>query len=321
MSLLTSWLASPLPDAAIQIAPESVSVAVVSSRGAEAAVQGYAIEPLPAGSVTPSLVGPNLASRPAVVDALRRALDRAGVRPRRVGLVIPDPAARVSLVRFDQVPARYDDLDQLIRWQIRKAAPFPLEDACLTFDRAATSPDGGSEFVVVLARREAVREYEAVCEEAGMHPGLVDVATLSVLNLYLPSPGTAGGDWLLIHVQPTYTSVVIVRGGDVVFFRNSSDGDEQGIADVVHQTTMYYQDRLAGQGFARLLLGGPGQVPGALDQLRRGLEERVGSRIELVDPTRAAALTDRITASPDVLATLAPLIGLMLRTRAEAMSA
>ena len=50
MSLLTSWLTSPLPDAAIQIAPECVSVAVIGSRGGEPVVQGYSIEPLPAGA-------------------------------------------------------------------------------------------------------------------------------------------------------------------------------------------------------------------------------------------------------------------------------
>jgi hypothetical protein len=42
---------------------------------------------------------------------------------------------------------------------------------------------------------------------------------------------------------------------------------------------------------------------------------------ETIDPTRAASLTDRISASPDVLATLAPLIGLLVRTRAESVSA
>jgi type IV pilus assembly protein PilM len=316
MSLLTSWLASPLPDAAIQIAPECVSVAVIGSRGGEPVVQGYAIEPLPVGAVTASLTVSNVTGRPAVVEALRRALDRAGVRPRRVALVIPDPAARVSLVRFDQVPARHEDLEQLIRWQIRKAAPFPIEDACLTFGLSTRSPEGGAEFVVVMARRDAVREYESVCEEVGMHAGLVDVATLSMLNLFLLSD-RPDGDWLVIHAQPSYASVVILRGENVIFFRNSVEGDGEGIADVVHQTTMYYQDRLTGQGFKRVLLGGMGKSAGALDQMRQTLSERLGSSVEMIDPTRAAALTDRITASPDVLSSLAPLVGVMVRSRTE----
>src|SRR4051812_8449916 len=140
MSLLTSWLASPPPDAAIQIAPEAVSVVVLGFRGGAPTVQGYAIEPLPDGAIVPSLTTTNVHARPAVVEAIRRALERAGVRPKRVALVITDPAARVSLVRFDQLPARAEDLDQLIRWQIRKSAPFPIEDACLSFDASTRGP-------------------------------------------------------------------------------------------------------------------------------------------------------------------------------------
>jgi type IV pilus assembly protein PilM len=311
------WLTSPPPDAAIQIAPEAVSVAVLGSRGGEAVVQGFAIEPLPSGAVVPSLTTHNIVARPVVVDALRRAIDRLGTRPRRVALVVPDLSARVSLIRFEKIPVRREDLEQLVRWQIRKAAPFPIEEASLTFSPGARSADGGGEFVVVLARHGVIREYEGVCEELGMHPGLVELATLSTLNLFLASKGAVQGDWLVIYVQPEYTSVVIVRDDDVIFFRNKAEGGDEDLADMVHQTTMYYQDRLAGQGFARVLIGGVGRTAAALEEVRSNLEQRLGIGSETIDPTLAAALTDRITASPELLATLAPLVGLLVRTRAE----
>jgi type IV pilus assembly protein PilM len=320
MSLLTSWLASPPPDAAIQLAPEAVSVGVLGSRGGAPVVQGYAIEPLPAGALTVSLTATNIGARPAVVEAIQRALRRVGVRPKRVALVIPDQTARVSLVRFDQVPARMEDLDQLIRWQIRKSAPFPIEDACLSFDVSTRGPDAGAEFVVVLARRDLVREYESLCEDAGMHAGLVDLATLSVVNLCLAAQPELTGDWLVVHVQPTYTSVVILRGSHMIFFRSSGEGDDLALADMVHQTTMYYQDRLAGEGFGRVLLGGLGRTPGAIEQMRRTLGERLGATVETIDPTQAASMTDRIAVAPDVSATLAPLVGVMMGARATAVS-
>ena len=43
--------------------------------------------------------------------------------------MLPDTAAKLSLLRFEKVPAKAQDLDQLIRWQVRKAAPFKIEDA------------------------------------------------------------------------------------------------------------------------------------------------------------------------------------------------
>ena len=85
-----------------------------------------------------------------------------------------------------------------------------------------------------------------------MHAGLVDLSTFSVVNLFLASAIPAG-DWLVVHVRPDYTSIAIMRGGDLIFFRNRGEGEDEALADVVHQTTMYYQDRLSGQGFARVL--------------------------------------------------------------------
>src|SRR5262245_22320629 len=128
MSLFASWLASPPPDAAIEIAPERVSVAVVAERSRGLVVQAYASEPLPPGAVVTSLTSLNIHNRTLVAEALRTVLDRAGVRPRRVALVIPDLTAKVSLVRFDTVPARREDLDQLARRQVTRASPSPRQD-------------------------------------------------------------------------------------------------------------------------------------------------------------------------------------------------
>jgi type IV pilus assembly protein PilM len=289
---------------------------VISARGSDATVQSFAFEPLPSGALVPSLTGQNVVDRAALVKAIKAVTDRIG-RPRKVALVIPDLATRVSLVRFDQVPASREDLDQLIRWQVKKSAPFPIEDASLTWTAGSQSIEGGHEFVVALARQDVIREYESACESAGLHAGLVDLSTFSVVNCYLAGGRVPTGDWLVVQVRSDYTSIAIMRGGDVIFFRNKGEGEGDALADLVHQTTMYYQDRLSGQGFTRVLVGGTGRPGGDLEMARRGLEERLGVPVETIDPTRVAMLTDRITVTRDVMARLAPLVGMMLRTRQE----
>jgi len=317
MSILASWLASPPLEAALEISPAAVSVAVLGGRSSNPVVQGYAVEPLPPGAVTPSLTSTNIADPDAVARALDSACQSLGLKPKRVALVIPDVAAKVSLVRFDQTPTRRDDLNQLIRWQVKKSTPFPVDDACLTYTAGAHQAVGG-EFVVVVARRETIREYEGVCERIGIEAGLVDISTFAVINLFLSSNLGTAGDWLVVHMRPEYTSIAILRRDDVLFFRNRVEGDAEAMEDVVHQTAMYYQDRLEGRGFSRILLGGIGRLQGEVDLARRNLEARMGTVVEPIDPTRGAALTDRITATPELMATLSPLVGMLLRTRKEA---
>jgi type IV pilus assembly protein PilM len=317
---MSAWFASPPPDAAIEIAPEGVSVAALGGRGRDATVHNYATEALAAGLVVPKLTAGNIVDREAVARAVAVALERATLRPRRVALVIPDVAARVSLVRFDRIPDRREDLDQLVRWQVRKAAPFPVDEASLSYAPGIRTSDGGGEFIVVLARQDVIREYESVCEELGLHAGLVDVVTLSVLNLFLAS-SAPNNDWLAVHMRPDYVSLAIMRGEHMIFFRNRAEGEEEALADVVHQTSMYYQDRLGGEQFVRVLLGGMARTATAFDDARRSIEQRLGVHVESIDPTSIAPLTDRISPSAELRAMLAPLVGILLRAQRETVAA
>ncbi len=217
---------------------------------------------------------------------------------------------KVSLVKFANVPARAADLDQLVRWQVRKSAPFPIEEAQVSYVRGLQTSEG-QEFVVSLARRSVVEEYEGLCTEAGAHAGIVDLATFNVVNAVLAEPAVPEGDWLVTNVAADSASIVILRGTHPIFFRNRTADDEGKLADVLHQTRMYYEDRLSGTGLSRAIFCGYGQG----DELRQMLQERIAVQIEAVDPRNAAALTDRISAAPALLETLTPLVGMLLRDR------
>jgi hypothetical protein len=84
---------------------------------------------------------------------------------------------------------------------------------------------------------------------------------------------------------------------------------------------MYYQDRLSGQGFSRVLVGGPGRTGTDVEVARRGLEERLGMPVEPVDPTRLAVLPEGLNEAPTNMGRVVPLIGMLLRTRREVQAA
>jgi type IV pilus assembly protein PilM len=307
-----------IPDVAIEIDADHVAAARLAFKGADATVAAHTIEALPAGLVVPALAASNITDVARVGRAVAQALAQVGGRPRRVALVLPDTVAKISLVRFEKVPPRIEDLSELVRWQIRKTAPFPIEDGVVSFTPGTRLADGGQEFVVAVAHRDVIEQYELACSNAGAHAGLVDLATFSILNGVLAGPVVTRGDWLLVHVTPVYTTLAVVRDDNLIFFRNRGDDAEGTLADLVHQTAMYYEDRLQGGGFARVVLAGGAVVPGGAEALRHKLEERLGLKVEGVDPRAAAALIDRINASPQLLDALAPLVGILLRERKAA---
>lgn len=305
---LPAFLQQAPPMVAVDLAPGRVAVVRAERTGSGMVVAAHAVEPLPAGAITGALATPNMADVGVVAAAVGRALDAAGGRVRRVALVVPDSIARVSLVRFESVPAKAADLDELIRWQVKKTTPFPLDEAVVAHTAGVVS-GGAHEFIVTVARRDVIEQYERACEMAGAHPGLVDLATFNVINAVLTAGGPASGDWLVVHATPTYVSLAVLRDGDVIFYRTRGDDAEGSLADLVHQTSMYYEDRLQGRQFARVLLAGGSTVDGA-EALRRELSERLRLEVVAVDPfqgtgpavaRRSASLADDLAAAVGIL--------------------
>src|SRR5206468_6259981 len=179
--------------------------------------------------------------------------------------------------KFERVAARAEDLGELVRWQVRKTAPFPIDDAQVSYVAGQRTPEG-HEFVVSLARRDVIVEYEQLAAAEGAHAGIVDLATFNVINAVLaadvmsdpnsgatvasgflsagasakavsrtkPETTTSAGDWLLVNVAPDYVTLAILRGPHLLFFRNRVAETDGTLADLVHQPARYYEDRLGG---------------------------------------------------------------------------
>jgi len=310
------WFASPPPDVAVEIGGTQVTAVAIGDQGRSPVVTGHASEPLPPGLVAPSLNAVNVHDERALGEVVRTVLQRLGGWTRRIGLVLPDAVAKVSLVRFEKVPEKTQDLDQLIRWQVRKTAPFRIEDAQVSWQPGARVAEGGREFLVVMARTDVLQSYERACAAAGVHAGLVDLASFGQVNAVLA--GDAGSrDWLLVSITADAGTLAVVRDEVLVFYRHRHTEGEADLPDLVHQTAMYHEDRLGGGGFARVVLAGASLLgPDDGERLRRALEARIGAPVHAVDFRSAAAIRDRIAAGPEILDALAAPVGLLLGERA-----
>jgi Tfp pilus assembly PilM family ATPase len=313
----SSWLAPSPPNLAIEISSRRVTVAGISASGRGLSVTSYASEPLLPGVVTPALTGQNLRDRQSVVGALRRALDKAGLRSAgRAALIVPDAVARVTLVEFKALPPRAADLDSLLRGRLRKSAPFPIDEARLTHF-VAHAEGAGATLAAVVARHDVLAEYESVADEIGIHAGIVDLASLNVANAVIAG-AAAEGDWLLICLTPEATALAIMRGDKLMFYRQRATLDDEPLGALVHQTAMYHEDRLGGSKFARVWLCGAALIASGADRARREIGDLLGVGVQPVDIRPVARLMDHLRAAPDVLDAIAAPVGVLIRERQAA---
>lgn len=195
---------------------------------------------------------------------LKEVLEATGTRPGKIALVLPDNLARVSLMSFPERPPNRKHLEEMIRFKLRRAVPFRLEEALLSYQ--VLPGDGrGVDLVVALMLRSAVEPYERAAEAAGARPGLVDLSTLALYNLCRRELGRArsgGEDVALLNCAAGYFSLMIVRGSRPLFYRCKSFGsgeDESGagagtLSRELVTSLSYYQEKLGGAGIAATIV-------------------------------------------------------------------
>ncbi len=235
------------------------------------------VHDLPGGSLMPDLLEPNVKAPAEVAARLGRALDALPQRKKldRISLVLPDACARVALLTLRDIPRSRRQADEMIRWQIRKRVPFPLNEARMTVQRIPLA-DGSERVVVALALARVMEQYEQLCQSLDLHPGLVDLATFTLANLCLAPPQedatpAAKGDTAVLNVADAEFSVLILRHGVPLFYRSKpllhhpADEPQASRRELQRElatSATYYAERLAEDGaslgtvFLRVARGG-----------------------------------------------------------------
>ena len=307
---LFALLSTPKPSVALAISAATVKGVAIGSVKSTIQVIGHSAVSLPPGAVEPTAAALNIADGDTVSAAIREVIRNLPKRGRRIGLVVPDCVGKVLFVRFDQVPSNEKELRQLVAWQVKKSLPFPIEDAQFEYVPGQRLSDGGREFIVGVIRRDIVEEYEGVCRAAGVYAGLVDLSAFNVVNVALPKSMDENQDWILVHIMDCYSTVALIRGNNVVLLRtlNATTGDD--VVAVIHQSAMFYEDRLKGDGVSRAVLVRSDNSLVDLDAVESRMKEQFNVPVERVGSRRDFLLTGLDVDTVDAFA--APL-GLVIR--------
>ena len=196
--------------------------------------------------------------RTALVSGIRKALDAVALRGRDVTLVVPDAAARVLLLDFDELPGKLSEALPIVRFRLKKLVPFDSDDAAVSF-QVMSSTRGLVRVLAVAMPREVLAEYEGIVREAGFEPSAVLPSTLAALAALSQNEAAT----LIINVGDHTVTTAITRGGILLLHRSVELGDpdiapdvaSSELAQAVSVATAYFEDTLLAQP-ERLLSGG-----------------------------------------------------------------
>ena len=203
-----------------------------------------ALSPLPPGAIKLSPLEGNVIDRAAVQERLQafakparrmRWLGRGLLSglPRPVTLVLPDLAVRSTVLQLEQVPARKQEQEALIRWRLGQEQRVPLTGTTLRWQifPPRHAKDRAHMVLVIAVQEGILAEYEAACEAVGLLPREVAVASFRLFDLWLKAAGGArclNGDLAWITVLDGGLTCLIIHDGRPVFFRNKFLASDTG---------------------------------------------------------------------------------------------
>jgi len=180
---------------------------------------------------------------------VERTLKSAAFDGSEIAVVIPDDAARIAFITAETLPKTLEEQQTFLRWKLKKTVPFDVDTAQLSFRVVRERPPAGYDVVVALSPRDLIEAYENLLDELDVHAGFVVPSTLAAANL-LNSPEE---DTLFVKIAPDCVTTTVFQNKQMTFYRRVA---ELGLYESVYPTVLYYQDKLGGSSFARMVVCG-----------------------------------------------------------------
>jgi type IV pilus assembly protein PilM len=259
------------PGLACEITPEGV-IAARQAAGEQAVM---AFTPLAAGALRPGLAEGNFADRAVVVAALRQALDEVAGKQKQLTLVVPDAAVRVLILDFDSLPSKPQEALPIVRFRLRKLAPFEVDDAAVSYQVMRQMP-GQMRVLVTVMPADVRAEYEAAVREAGYEPGVLLPSMLASLAALSSSDAA-----LVVNRNGLSLTTAIASGDELLLHRTmelpaSAAAQREDLGQAVSVASAYFEDTMHASPEV-LYYAGPGGAEAFLAML--GAETEDGLRM------------------------------------------
>jgi len=205
----TQLLSTPAPEAVWSFDSEAVAVLRRDSRSGNRCVAAKAPPDLfttgPAGlhSVQPELLQP----------LLERLLHSAGIS-KRPAIVLPTAWTRIFFIEGDDLPKKTAELEEIVRWRLKKLVPIPPEDLRLAISEQKKNRES-RRILCSVAMARPLEVLEESFASAGMKPGLI-LPRILAGSLKLPEMPEMR---LILQQESSFFSMALIEGEEILFLR------------------------------------------------------------------------------------------------------
>jgi hypothetical protein len=262
---LRALLHSPPPTTCWVIDDSLISVLRRDKKGSVL----WAAEAAPPGVFEIGQVGLHAVDRrklSAVLASLQPRIEGSG----RAALVLPSGWTRSYLLDFDELPRNHGELDQVVRWRLKKLLPVPPADLRLFID--PVPHDSGSHPVVCMVGLDrALDTLEGAFSDVGVELGLVTSRAFALAQRPSRRPR------LLVQQEAGFVVVVLTVDDQPLLVRTKPVAASRNPGETVRRelnlTLGYIREQLAVDGEIELQMSADdAKLEGEVEDWRASVE-------------------------------------------------
>jgi type IV pilus assembly protein PilM len=198
----------------LDVGSSAVKVVQLARHNGGYGLQGLGIVPLPADAITDGTIK----DPAAVVDAVKEAVVKAGVRTRDAAVAVCGRELIIKKVQIPEVPPK--ELHDAVQLEAEHHIPFAIDDVFIDY-HALAAHNGTMDLILVAVKKSKVLDHLMVVEEAGLQPAVVDVDGFALSNQHeLNHPDDAAGAVALIDIGASVMKTNVMKGGATLFARD-----------------------------------------------------------------------------------------------------
>jgi Tfp pilus assembly PilM family ATPase len=209
----------------------------------EKGIMNTYIRTLPRNVVQPSLNERNIIGKEVLSEEFLKAVSKLKVECKDIALVFPEMSQKTFTFSFDSLPGSPHEMEQIIRFRIKKKMPFLPEDAKISYD--LISKDSKMRVIAILARIYIIKEYEEFFRQFGFNVRTIVPPSVGLMNLL--DDGSRKNCFLL-NVEQDSFSLSVFKDFEFILYRqknfNFGDSGAGGIQDKVEDVFQEVENTL-----------------------------------------------------------------------------
>ena len=178
----------------------------------------------------------------AIVDAIKDLVQKHRIKTKQV---VASVSGHSVIIKRVNLPSMSDEeLEESIQWEAEQYIPFDINDVYLDVQRLQGVADdpGQMEVLLVAVRKELVNEYQALIQQAGLVPAVIDVDAFALANMFEAAYDTPNDTVALVNIGASNVNIHVLRRGVSAFTRDVNMGGRQFTEEIQRALNVSYEE-------------------------------------------------------------------------------